>query len=186
MNTSATMFWTVVFPWTVSCIDFIRKCNSFFFGFKRWENFITGHGHCALPAEPIYVSLHLKHLINQGSSNHPVQNAVYSIKWAHNVNGLPDPTSNSFVSSLLKASKRVSSHKIIKKDPVSTETLIICDIRYDELTCLLYVDVQVKHDYLILNISKSKTDQFRHGHEVLISNGNTVACPYEMYLRYIR
>lgn len=101
--------------------------------------------------------------------------------------------------------------KLLKRDPVSTEMLInLCYmyldstdlavvrdltmillgysrfLRYDELSSLPYSDVQVKHDYLILNISKSKTDQFRQGHEVLISKGNTVACPYEMSLRYIR
>ena len=44
----------------------------------------------------------------------------------------------------------------------------------------------VEKDFLILNIIKSKTDQYRQGNEVLISKGVSVACPYNMYLRYIK
>ena len=38
----------------------------------------------------------------------PFCNAVYGIKWAHEINGLPDPTTNTFVSSVLEASKRIA------------------------------------------------------------------------------
>jgi hypothetical protein len=34
-----------------------------------------------------------------------VYNAVYGIKWAHEINGLDDPTKYSFVVSVLEASK---------------------------------------------------------------------------------
>ena len=82
--------------------------KSYFYVFKRWEQFISLHGHCAIPAQPVQVALYLISLLNNGSSFHPICNAVYVIKWAHEINGLPDPTTNTFVSSVLEASKRIA------------------------------------------------------------------------------
>jgi hypothetical protein len=62
--------------------------------------------------------------VNSGSSFHPVNNVVYGIKWAHEVNGLQDPTTYSFITFVLEASTRTASKKTEKKDPISTETLI--------------------------------------------------------------
>ena len=96
----------------------------YFNAFKRWERFISLHGHDALPAQPIHVALYLTDLINNGSTYHPAYNAVYGIKWAHEINGLKDPTTNTFVTSILEASKRVAPKKIDKKDPITTDLLI--------------------------------------------------------------
>ena len=68
--------------------------KSYYYSFKRWERFITDHGHSALPAEPVHVALYLTSLISDGASSHPITNAFYSIKWAHSVNGLHDPNEN--------------------------------------------------------------------------------------------
>ena len=82
--------------------------KSYFYAFKRWEQFISLHGHCVIPAQPVQVALYLTSLLNNESSFHPVCNTVYGIKWAHEINGLPDPTTNTFVSSVLEASKRIA------------------------------------------------------------------------------
>jgi hypothetical protein len=42
----------------------------------------------------VHVALYLTYLLNNGSPEHPVSNAVYGIKWAHEINGLDDPTKN--------------------------------------------------------------------------------------------
>ena len=36
-----------------------------------------------------------------------------------------------------------------------------------------------------LLIRKSKTDQYRQGHEIVIAKGSTIACPYNMLKRYL-
>jgi hypothetical protein len=98
--------------------------KSYFNAFKRWERFITLHGQNDLPAQPVHVALYLTSLLKNGSTYHPVHNAVYGIKWAHEINGLDDPTKYSFVVSVLEASKRVAPKTTQKKEPISTDTLI--------------------------------------------------------------
>ncbi|VDH94313.1 Hypothetical predicted protein [Mytilus galloprovincialis] len=51
--------------------------KSYFNAFKRWERFISLHGHVALPAQPVHVALYLTDLVNNGSTYHPVYNAIY-------------------------------------------------------------------------------------------------------------
>ncbi|VDI79474.1 Hypothetical predicted protein [Mytilus galloprovincialis] len=112
--------------------------KSYFNSYKRWERFITLQGHKSLPAQPVHVALYLTHLLNNNSTCHPISNAVYGIKWAHEINGLNDPTSNTFVTSILEASKRVAPKKTEKKDSITPETLIeLCDMFKNSLDLLV-------------------------------------------------
>jgi len=185
--------------------------KSYFYGFRRWEQFITKQGYPSLPAQPVHVALYLTYLLDQGSTFHPINNALYSIKWAHEINGLTDPTKNSFVSSIQEAAKRTAYKKVVKKEPITVNMLIeLCDkfincidllvirdltmiligfagfLRFDELSSLKFNDVQVKEQFLVLHINKSKTDQYRQGNEILISKGTSVACPVSMYIKYVK
>lgn len=184
--------------------------KSYFYSFKRWEHFITTLGFSSLPAQPVHVALYFTHLLDQGKTFHSINNALYAIKWAHDINGLPDPTQNSFVTSIQEAAKRTAYKKVCKKEPITVNMLIeLCEmfidsndllvirdltmilisfagfLRFDELSSLRFNDVDIKDDYLLLHINKSKTDQYRQGSEILISKGTSVACPFSMYLRYI-
>jgi hypothetical protein len=58
-------------------------------------------------------------------------------------------------------------------------------LRCDEISSLMCNNVKIYDEYLILFIEKAKTDQYRNDNEVLISNGNTVACPFSMFNRYL-
>ena len=134
----------------------------------------------------MHVALYLTYLLDQGSTFHPINNALNSIKWAHEINGLPDPTKYSFVSSIQEAAKRTAYKKVVKKEPISVNMLIeLCDkfincidllvirdltmiligfagfLRLDELSSLKFNDVQVKEQFLVLHINKSKTEQAR-------------------------
>ena len=79
-----------------------NKNSKYFSAFKRWERFITLEGGKTVPATPIHVALYLAHLLDNGSSRSVIQSAVYGIKWAHNLQGLQDPTDNSFVHNLVE------------------------------------------------------------------------------------
>ena len=184
--------------------------TAYYNSFSRWKVFINAQGHCALPANPIHVALYLTHLLEAGSSQHPVNSAIYGIKWAHEMLGLSDPTKNSYVTSLQESAKRVASHPVCKKEPVSSEMIIaLCSkfvdctdllivrnmlmilfgfagfLRFDEISSLTFKDVTIFENHIRLIITRSKTDQYRQGNEVLISKGCTVACPVNMYIRYL-
>lgn len=91
-----------------------------------------------MPASPIHVALYLRHLLQNGSSQNPVNNAVYAIKWAHECAGFTDPTNNSYVTSIQEAAKRKASRAINKKEPISKDVLIeLCDKYINESDLLV-------------------------------------------------
>ncbi|VDI40637.1 Hypothetical predicted protein [Mytilus galloprovincialis] len=69
--------------------------KKYFYGFKRWKTFINEHNMSELPANPVHVALYLTYLIDKHCSPSVIDSAVYSIKWAHELNGFNDPTNNS-------------------------------------------------------------------------------------------
>lgn len=149
-------------------------------------------------------------LLSDGCSYSVLSSAVYAVKWVHNMNNLPDPTTNSFVVNLLETSKRTAKKPVCRKDPVtsdilirlcnffaeSTDLLVIRDLamillcfsgflRYNELSNLHCSDIKFSDDFFTVKVRKSKTDQYRFGNEIVISKGDTAACPYRMLMNYI-
>lgn len=62
-------------------------------GFKRWRAWARRFPEITvLPATPAYVSLYLLSVMQPSNSPAPVQNALYSIRWAHEIAGLNFPT----------------------------------------------------------------------------------------------
>lgn len=184
--------------------------KKYFYGFKKWDKFITDYNFVSLPASPVHVALYLTHLLDSGFKFSSISTAVYSIKWAHEMCGKTDPTSNSFVKNLVDSAKRSVKMPVKKKDPVTSDILkklctihqfskdlyIVRDLamillcfsgflRFNELSQLRCDDIVVKDTYLVIRIKKSKTDQYRAGDEILVSKGLSLACPYTMFLRYV-
>jgi integrase len=174
--------------------------------FKRWEKFIKSQGFPALPGNPVHVALYISHLLDSGASYNVVNVAVYYIKWAHDLNGFADPTCNAFVKNLQDTARCCFRPRIQRKDPVTSDILIrLCKmfesnvvhdlcmtllsyagfLRYDEISSLVCSDVRLFDKHISLNIRKSKTDQYRKGHEVLIACGETIACPVRMLKKYL-
>ena len=156
------------------------------------------------------LQLYLTKLLDAGSTHHVIAAAIYGIKWAHDMNGLDDPTNNAFIRNLHESAKRTTSRKTVKKDVVTANMLIeLCNIfvnnhdvivirdlcmittafagflRYDELSSIRCNDLSFQSDYFVINIHKSKTDQYRAGNELIIAKGSSAACPYNMLLRYM-
>jgi hypothetical protein len=113
------------------------------------------------------------------------------------LHGFDDPTENSFIKNLQGTAKRWNNNPVVKKDPVRTQVLVdLCTIykdssdllvvrdlamiligfsgflRFDQLSNLICRDIKNFDDYLKIFISQNKTDQYRHGNELLISRGN--------------
>lgn len=113
------------------------------------------------------------------------------------------------MNNLVEASKRIALQKTVKKEPLTVEHLkLLCQmyikcedlliirdlcmillgfsgfLRFDELSSLKCNDITFKSNYVELNIAKSKTDQYRYGDQIVISKGQSVACPVNMLERY--
>lgn len=185
--------------------------NSKYFGaFKRWESYILAEGGIALPAEPIHVALYISSLISRGSSFSVIQAALYSIKWAHSMRGVADPTDNAFVRNILESAKRSASRPVVKKDAVFShqiielcnkyegceDVLILRDLayivlsfsgffRFDEIQSLRASDIVFEFSYISVFLRSSKTDQYRKGNTVVISKGNSSACPVKILREYM-
>nr|XP_022336293.1 uncharacterized protein LOC111132768 [Crassostrea virginica] len=101
-------------------------------GFQRWKTFINGHEQTEIPAQPVHVALYITHLLDSGASYSTVNNAIYSIKWMHEISGYSDPTENSFVKSLQESSKRLTGRPVRRKDPIDRQML--------QNLCGLYTD----------------------------------------------
>lgn len=185
-------------------------CKTYYCYFQKWLKFANYNKLCAIPAQHIHVALYVTHLLDSGASSNVINASIYAIKWAHELNDFSDPTNNNFVNNLQESAKRIAHRKVNRKDPVSSGMLIeLCRkykdcndllvlrdltmilfgfagfLRYDEISSLFCKDVIIHNNYLTLKIKNSKTDQYRQGNEVLISKGDSDACPYSMYLRYI-
>ena len=177
---------------------------------KHFKEFCEEKGFPSTPAYSIHVAIYLSHLIDIGKSDKVITSVFYAIKWMHNINDYADPTESSFVKNILECAKRLNSKPVIKKETISSEFLIeLCNmyskstdvidlrdltmillcysglLRFSEVSDLRCNDTSFKSDHLILKIRKSKIDIYRSGKEVLISKGNTCACPYSMLERYL-
>lgn len=180
------------------------------YAFNSWKKFCSINNYTDLPGSPIIVALYLSELLNSTKSYHSVSSAFYGIKWAHQINGLLDPTDNNFVKNILESAKRTAKKPCQKKDPVTSDLIIeLCDsfsqsedlctvrslcmittafsgfLRYDELSNIRCTDISFEDNHVKLFIPKSKTDQYRHGCEILLSQGHTSACPVKMLKRYM-
>lgn len=184
--------------------------KKYFHYFNKWKTFAKNLEVTDIPASPIVVSLYLTQLIDNKCSYSVVSATVYSIKWAHSLKNLADPTDNMFVKNLLEASRRRLTRTVNKKEPVTSEMLIdlclkyadstdvlvvrdLCMIvigfcaflRYNEIQNLRCNDITFHDDHFSLRIQKSKTDQYRYGNEVVVAKGETAACPYILLKRYL-
>ena len=178
--------------------------------FKKFREFMLRHSKSYLPCTPEHVALFIVHLLETKKSYSVITSFVYSIKWMHNLYNFKDPTDDVNVKDLLLCSKRTNVKSRGKKDIISPAQInslfvkhedsddpsVVRDLamiviayagflRYDELSSILCTDVTFKSDHVTIIITKSKTDQFRDGNEIVISRSDLVTCPCKALLRYI-
>ncbi|XP_065922599.1 integrase/recombinase xerD homolog isoform X4 [Magallana gigas] len=164
------------------------------------------------PASDFNVSIYLINLSKQFNSVAKVNEAFYAISWAHEISGTQNPCHSSLVVSVLEGARRLSAKPVTKKEPITSEILqqivnrygtgssslpdirISCMcllsyaafLRFSELVNLKRSDITFYEDHLSLYISKSKTDKYKTGSNVIVSKTNNVTCSYGMLQLYLK
>ena len=185
----------------------VRKYMLYYKKFAQW---CKENKQSFLPATGCTTGLYLTHLIDGRSSISCFHAAVYSIKWAHGLCGLDDPTLHQLPALLIETAKRKLSKQRQPTAPITTDVLKkLCDnfsdkasirhrrfismallaftgfLRIGELRNLRRSDVSFMEDYLKLQIKKSKADVYGRGAEVCIARKGGEYCPIKNLQLYL-
>ena len=163
------------------------------------------------PASPFHFAIYLRHLMTEAKTASPLESAVHSIAWFHQLGGEPSPSDHPLVKSTLAGAQRLLAHQTTKKEPITVSQLeqlvaskadsmaslynirsvVICllafaaFLRFDELAKLVRSDVKIENDMLKLFIQSSKTDQYRDGAWIVVASSGKATCPVAMVNRYL-
>ncbi|KAL9967434.1 hypothetical protein ACROYT_G025656 [Oculina patagonica] len=180
------------------------------FTYIRWKSWVRDHGLSAFPPFPFHFALYLRHLMTEAKTASPLESAVHSIAWIHQLGDEPSPTEHPLVKSILASAQRLLAHHRSKKEPITIsqlEQLVSCKadamaslynirsvvicllafaafLHFDELAKLARSDVEIKRDMLQLFVESSKTDQYRDGAWVVVASSGKVTCPVALKRRY--
>ena len=141
----------------------------------------------SFPASPFHFAIYLPHLMTEGKTAPPLESAVRSIAWFHQLGGEPSPSDHPLAKSTLAGAQCLLAHQTTK-EPITVSQLeqlvasradsmaslynirsvVICllafvaFLRLDELAKLVRSDVKIENDMLKLltGIQSSKTDQY--------------------------
>ena len=176
----------------------------------KWKDWASTKSSVAVfPVDPFHFSLYIADLVKTGCKS-VADSAAAAVKWVHSLAGLPSPTDNSMVKIALQAFKRKTASPPVRKEPITSETLLklyeshghpqanladlrilfVCFIsyagflRYDDISSVTRKDCKIYGDRMTIYISKSKSDQFRDGAEVVIARSFKPTCPVVVAERY--
>ena len=184
-----------------------KYCSSY----NRWRSWAREHGLTVFPASPFHLAIYLRHLMTEARTASPLESAVHSIAWFHQLGGEPSPSDHPLVKSVLAGAQRLLAHPTTKKEPITVsqlEQLVACKadsmaslynirsvlicllafaafLRFDELAKLVRSDVKIENDMLKLFIQSSKTDQYRDGAWIVVASSGKATCPVAMMYRYL-
>ena len=178
--------------------------------FRRWKTWATSHSLVSIPAKPHEVALYLQHVAEETRSKSAAEEACHALAWVHSTAGLSSPSSHPFVKATLEGLQHSLAKPVVKKEPITLEMLeamvddanesgSLSDLRlvtacllnfggflqFDELINQRPCDFTFSQPMLSIRIVRSKTDQLRHGDEVLVARTNNRTCPVAMLERYM-
>ena len=185
--------------------------STHFSSYNRWRSWAREHGLTVFPASPFHFAIYLRHLMTEAKTASPLESAVHSIAWFHQLGGEPSPSDHPLVKSTLAGAQRLLAHQTTKKEPITVSQLeqlvastadsmaslydirsvVICllafaaFLRFDELAKLVRSDVKIENDMLKLFIQSSKTDQYRDGAWIIVASSGKATCPVAMMNRYL-
>ena len=185
--------------------------SKYFSSYNRWRSWAREHGLTVFPASPFHFAIYLRHLMTEAKTASPLESAVHSIAWFHQLGGEPSPSDHPLVKSTLAGAQRLLAHQTTKKEPITVSQLeqlvaskadsmaslynirsvVICllafaaFLRFDELAKLVRSDVKIENDMLKLFIQSSKTGQYRDGAWTVVASSGKATCPVAIVNRYL-
>ena len=168
--------------------------SKYFSSYNRWKSWAREHGLIAFPAYPYHFAIYLRHLMAEAKTASPLESAVHSIAWFHQLGGEPSPTEHPFVKSILAGAQRLLAHHTSKKEPITPqlEQLVACEA--DSMASLYNIRSVViclpfaaflRFDELAKLVRSSKTDQYRDGAWIVVASSAKATCPVAMMNRYL-
>ena len=154
------------------------------------------------PVSPFFLLLYLIDKFQSCNSPSPIEAAVYGVKWAHDIVGVPSPIESTLVRQVLEAAKRLLGKPVQGKQAVSFDVITKVVEKFntplaslsDLRTCFIFVlaFAGIMRSHKIINIKRSqisilpdhmsifcpvhKNDQRRQGHFVFIARSNKISC----------
>lgn len=171
----------------------------------------TEKGLVGFPVEATEFALYLQHIGETSRSKAAVEEAVNVVSWLQCLAGQNRLVSqHPLIISIVEGFQRLLAKPKVKKEPITPAILqdivsslseeasltdlklaAICLLAYaaffwfDELSKLRGRDVRFLGDRMELNITSSKTDQYRQGATLLIARTGLPTCPVRMLERYM-
>ena len=188
-----------------------NTAKRYYYAFNKWRKWadenVEGR---SLPAKGQEVGWYLAELASTGVSSSVMQAAYYGIRWFHDLCGLRDPTQQKTTKMIIESGKRMNGKPIKKKTPVTPAEMkelfdlfggnsaTLRDLRFLVLAFLSFYgflrfseaakirrkQIEIKQEFIILNIESSKTDKYSRGGKVYIATTNTSTCPLKILERY--
>jgi len=192
--------------------------SQYSYAFSKWKTWCLDHSQMSMPADPYIIALYLTHIGNTTNTPSPINSAIAALSWAHRLANYDcDPTKSHIVSNVIDGLRRSLSKPTQKKEPITADiigklvslhgadksvtnlmnirtlAMILISyagfLRFNELAHIQRMHLKFYATHLIINIPKSKTDQFRQGSNVVIARTNSVTCPVfmlELYLKLVQ
>ena len=172
---------------------------------KRWIELVP------FPATVVDIALFFSHLTSIGVSASVIETVYSALKWVHDIAGVANPMTNPFVKTVVEGAKRENAKPVVKKMPISKDVLtaccekyatcnelpnteryfycivVICGVffRFSKLAGLTIKDIAISDSHLTIQVTRSETDQYRKGDEVVIARSDKVTCPVVNLEKYM-
>ena len=168
---------------------------------KKWEkdNLLVN----AFPVSSLFLSLYFINKFQSCNSSSPIEVALYGVKWAHDIAGVPSPIESTSFRQVLEAAKpllgkpaqgkQAVNFDIITKvlENFNTPLASLSDLRNCFIFVIAFAGIMRSHE--IINIKRSqisilpdhmsifcpfrKNDQHHQGYFVFIARSNEISCP---------
>ena len=177
------------------------KYKNAWLNWKKWEKDNLGVN--VFPVSPYFLSLYLIDKFQSCNSPFPMEAAVYGVKSAHVIAGVPSPVESTLVRQVLEAAKRLLDKPVQGKQALSFDVITKVVEKFntplaslsDLRTCFIFViafagmmrsheiinikrsQISILPDHLSIFCPVHKNDQRRQWHLVFIARSNNISCP---------